>query len=63
MENSLDIEQFVRIHRSYMVNIARIRQMQPLETGDSIVTLDSGKELKLSRRYKDHVKQRLKTQG
>ncbi len=59
MQKALSPEHFARIHRSYFVNLDRIQQMQPLETGDTIITLHTGLSLKLSRRYKHSLKQRL----
>ena len=44
---------FVRIHRSAIVNIDRITELQPWYTGEYIVRLDTGKELTLSRTYRD----------
>ncbi len=50
---------FCRIHRSYAVNLDQIDSITPLSSGDSEVKLTNGKELNLSRRYKDELKQRL----
>jgi two-component system LytT family response regulator len=46
---------FVRIHRSAIVNIDRIAELQPWYTGEYIVRLDSGKELTLTRTYRDNL--------
>jgi two-component system LytT family response regulator len=46
---------FVRIHRSAIVNIDRIVELQPWYTGEYIVRLDTGKELTLSRTYRDSL--------
>lgn len=51
LEKKLDSQQFVRIHRSTIVNLAFIRELKPYFHGDYIVYLKDGKELKLSRRY------------
>ena len=45
----LDPEQFVRIHRSYIVNVSRIRELQPCDSGEFIAVLRDGKELSCSR--------------
>lgn len=45
---------FVRIHRSNIVNINRIREVKRWYTGEYIVRLDTGKELTLSKTYRDH---------
>jgi two-component system LytT family response regulator len=59
MEVRLDPTLFVRIHRSRIVNINRIRELQPLDGGESLVILDGGTRLRLSRGYRDHLHQRL----
>jgi two-component system, LytTR family, response regulator len=57
IEARLAPERFVRISRSVMVNIERIRELQPLFRGDYVVTLQNGTKLTLSRRYRDKLKQ------
>lgn len=47
---------FARIHRSTIVNLEQIREMQALDTGDYQVTLLNHKNLTLSRRYRDGFK-------
>jgi len=42
-------EQFVRIHRSFVVNVKRIRELQPCDSGEYIAVLRDGKELSCSR--------------
>lgn len=46
-------ERFVRIHKSAAVNVAAIQALTPLFKGDYEVKLASGRELRMSRRYKD----------
>ena len=46
---------FMRIHRSVIVNIDRIKEMQPLLYGECTVILDDGTRLTLSRSYRDKV--------
>jgi two-component system LytT family response regulator len=48
----LDSQKFLRIHRSTLVNIERIKDIQPLLKGDYIITLTSGIRLKASRGYR-----------
>ena len=50
IENKLNPKQFVRIHRSAIVNIERIKEVQPYFHGDYIVILKDSTELRLSRR-------------
>lgn len=47
---------FARIHRSTVVNLEQIREIQALDTGDYQVTLHNHKHLILSRRYRDGFK-------
>jgi two-component system LytT family response regulator len=55
LESKLDPSTFVRIHRSTLVNIERIKEMQPLFNGDQLVTLRDGKQLTMSRTYRDRL--------
>jgi two-component system, LytTR family, response regulator len=45
----LDPQRFVRIHRSSIVNVSRIRELQPCDSGEYIAVLRDGKELSCSR--------------
>ncbi|MCK5572442.1 MAG: LytTR family transcriptional regulator, partial [Bacteroidetes bacterium] len=45
--------------RSTIINIDRIKEMQPLSYGDYVVILVDGTRLTLSRSYRRHVFQRL----
>lgn len=55
LEESLDPERFVRIHRSTIVNVDRIKELIPHLHGEYVVVLDTGKKLKLSRSYRDKL--------
>lgn len=59
VEARLDPEEFVRVHRSQLVRLARIRELQPLESGDYTLLLTSGARLTLSRTHRDRVMARL----
>jgi two-component system LytT family response regulator len=52
LEARLNPEQFLRIHRSTMVNVERIQELQPWFHGDYVVVLRSGAQLTLSRSYR-----------
>jgi two-component system LytT family response regulator len=52
LESRLDPECFWRIHRSTLVNVERIRELQALFHGDYVVILRDGTELTLSRTYR-----------
>lgn len=51
MEQKLDPVQFVRIHRSTIVNIDRVKSIHPMFNGDQLIILENGTELNLSRTY------------
>jgi two-component system LytT family response regulator len=48
----LNPRKFLRIHRSTIVNIERIKDIRPLFKGDYVITLTSGARLKASRGYR-----------
>jgi two-component system LytT family response regulator len=48
-------EQFVRISRTSIVNLSRVKELQPLFHGEYTVTLTSGTRLTLSRSYRDQL--------
>ena len=52
IERHLDPARFLRIHRSAIVNIDKIRELRPWPTGEYVVLMRSGKELTLSRSYR-----------
>lgn len=49
----LDPARFARIHRSTIVNLDRIREIQPWVGGDYIAILEDGRELRVSRTYRE----------
>ncbi len=53
IEANLDPDKFLRIHRSTIVRIDSIKELQPMFSGDYAVVLRSGKELTLSRNYRE----------
>lgn len=56
-EARLDLHQFVRIHRSSIVNREYVRELKPWYSGEYSVVMDDGKELTLSRSYRSRVEQ------
>ena len=52
----LDPQKFLRIHRSTIVNIERIKDIRPLYKGDYVITLTSGVSLKASRGYRHELR-------
>jgi len=49
LETKLAPKRFVRIHRSTMVNLESVREVQPLFHGESVVVLKNGTRLNASR--------------
>jgi two-component system, LytTR family, response regulator len=60
LEVRLDPAQFVRIHRSVIVNLDRIKELHPHFNGDYIVILEDGRQLRLSRTRRENLEARLK---
>jgi two-component system LytT family response regulator len=56
LENELDETILQRIHRSTIVNVRRVKEMESHINGEYFLTLDSGHRVKLSRTYKDKLK-------
>jgi two-component system LytT family response regulator len=59
LEARLDPERFLRTHRSTMVNIERIKELQPWFGGEYQVLLRDGRKLTLSRTYRARVQKLL----
>ena len=55
LEARLDPGHFVRIHRSTMVRLDRIRELEPLFQGDYVLILEDGTRLTSSRGYRDRL--------
>jgi hypothetical protein len=55
LEEQLDRERFRRTGRSALVNVDRVREVQPWFHGDAIVILESGARVTLSRRYRSNL--------
>jgi two-component system LytT family response regulator len=55
LEAKLDPEKFIRIHRSTIINIERIKEMHPLFNGDQEITLLDGTKLTSSRNFREHL--------
>lgn len=53
----LDPKQFIRIHRSAIVNVQKIKELQPVNSGEYIVILKDGKELSCSRGYRSGLQE------
>ena len=55
MLSMLDESQFLRIHRSTIVNVASVRELQPYFHGEYVVVMRDGSKLKLSRGHRDKL--------
>lgn len=56
LEKSLDPVVFLRIHRSVIVNVGRIKELQPVMHGEYVVTLTNGVRLQSGRMYNEKLK-------
>ena len=56
LESELDDKILQRIHRSTIVNVTMVREMESHINGEYFLTLDSGHRVKLSRTYKEKLK-------
>jgi two-component system, LytTR family, response regulator len=56
LEKSLDPEIFVRIHRSIIVNVTRIKELRPAFHGEYVITLHNGIRLQSGRMYHPKLK-------
>jgi two-component system, LytTR family, response regulator len=59
VDQELEQATFCRIHRSAIVNLERVRQLEISEDGGTDVVLNSGTRLRLSRRYRKDLQERL----
>jgi len=55
----LDPSRFTRIHRQSIVALDRVRCIEPLANGDAVVRLSTGAELRVTRRYREALRQQL----
>jgi two-component system LytT family response regulator len=60
VDQQLQQAAFCRIHRSAIVNLERVRQLEISEDGGTDVVLNSGTRLRLSRRYRKDLQARLR---
>jgi len=55
MEQQLDPSRFARIHRTIIVNVGAVAEIQPWFSGDAVVILKDGVKLRLSRHYRGAI--------
>ncbi len=58
-EDNLPQSDFVRIHRSYIVNVAEIKRIEPYGKDNHVAILHSGDKLPVSRSGYKHLKEEL----
>lgn len=56
IEGQLDPTRFVRVHRSHIVNLDCVAEIQPLDTGDARIVMRDGSQVPCSRRYRDALR-------
>ena len=56
IEKKLDPALFARIHRSTIINLGQVKDIEALDSGDYEVRLHNGQQLTLSRRYRERFK-------
>jgi two-component system, LytTR family, response regulator len=57
LEEKLDCDRFLRIHRSCIVNVERVRELHPMFNGEYTVILQDGTRLASSRGYRDKIQE------
>jgi len=55
LESRLDPRRFFRVHRSAIVNLTRVRELCPYYRGESVLTLQDGTQLRLSRDRRERL--------
>lgn len=60
LEEVLDPSRFARVHRSAIVNLDRIREVQPWFNGDFVIITESGHEVATGETYRPRLQELLK---
>ena len=63
LEQDLDPGEFCRVHRSGIVNLKRVHGLKTNEDGEYDVLLDNGAQVRLSRRYRKQLQDRMGMSG
>jgi DNA-binding LytR/AlgR family response regulator len=58
IEERLDPARFVRVHRSHVVNLDYLAEIEPLDAGDARLKLRDGTNVPCSRRYRARLRER-----
>jgi two-component system, LytTR family, response regulator len=59
LEERLDPRGFLRVHRSFMVNLKYVKEVRREGTGDSVIVMDSGHKVALGRSYRASLNSQL----
>lgn len=59
LEARLDKARFARVHRSYIVHLDRVGEIEPTKSGDYLIHMRDGSTIRFSRRYRSRLKGRL----
>lgn len=59
IESQLDPDMFFRIHRCHIVNLERVKELQPWLNGEYVACLKDGTKLALGRGYRERPHARL----
>jgi two-component system LytT family response regulator len=59
LEAMLRPHRFARVHRSSIVNLNRVRELRPWFSGEMIIVMEGGTEVKLSRTYRKELERRV----
>ncbi|MEM7017869.1 MAG: LytTR family DNA-binding domain-containing protein [Pseudomonadota bacterium] len=60
LSEQLESQGFMRVHRSYGVNLEQIDTIEPQDSGDAVIKLKSSQHINLSRRYREAFRNRLR---
>jgi two-component system LytT family response regulator len=63
LEHRLDPERFVRVHRSAIVPLERVREMRTVSPGESVLVLRDGTRVPVSRRRREQVSDLIRRLG
>ena len=59
VEERLDPREFLRVHRSFIVNLKYVKEVRRDADGDSVVVMDNGQKVALGRSFRSSLKQQL----
>lgn len=60
IEHKLKPQGFARVHRGAIINLDRLKEIEPFDTGDARAHLTTGAAVPVSRRYRQELKERLR---